>query len=314
MYAKETLLSMNIRLRFMIIIGLLSFTAIIWIGVASYSFSVHNTMIEAKAKGKLVFDFLESFRLHFKYKQRPKIMKLIENIGNRTDMPVDLISGFALTRGVWNEFILREDDYHFKQATVDPLVLANKADATDLTIIDKFKANPNVEEIEGTIKKSGASFYYFAQQIPVGKECLRCHGAPEKAPQWQQIQYGTEHGYNWKEGDIVSSYIIYVPLQNALNLAKKNTFILIVIGSAIILLLMLAIWIFFSSYVVKPLSMLEKRTTDISLGKNLSEPISTLTQDEIGTLACAVDLLRISIEKMLIRSTKSKIIPKIKWR
>ena len=67
---------------------------------------------------------------------------------------------------------------------------------------------------------------------------------------------------------------------------------------------MLVLWIFFSMYIIKPITMLEERATEISLGKNLSEPIVTPSNDEIGSLARSVDRLRISVEKMLQRFKK----------
>jgi len=291
---------MSIRVRFMILIGVLSLLATIGIAVASYQFSVSNAKEEAKSKGHLVFDYLQSSRLYFKNHQRPKILELT---GRDRFIPT-LMSGFTLTRGVWDEFQKKNSDYVFKQATIDPLHPDNKADKYDLKIIDKFNKNPNLKQDEGLIRKNGREFYYYAQPIKVSRGCLRCHGDPKDAPQEQIDEYGTENGYHWKAGTVASAYVIYVPLQKALDKAKKSAINLVVIGGAGVLVLMLIIWIFFSLYVVKPVTMLEKRATEISLGKNLSEPIVTSSKDEIGALARAVDRLRISVEKMLKRFQK----------
>jgi len=291
---------MSIRIRLMILIGILSLMATVGIAVASYQLSVNNAMNEAKSKGHLVFDYLQSSRLYFKNHQRPKILELV----GRNQFIPEIMSGFALTRGVWDEFQKRNSDYLFKQATIDPLHMDNKADKYDLTIIDKFSKNLDLKEDEGTIVKNGVSYYYYAEPIKVGRGCLRCHGDPANAPQEQIDMYGTENGYHWEADTIASAYVIYVPLQKALTEAKKAAINLVAIGAAGVIVLMLIIWIFFSQYVVKPVSMLEKRATEISLGKNLSEPIITSSQDEIGTLARAVERLRISVEKMLQRFQK----------
>jgi len=68
--------------------------------------------------------------------------------------------------------------------------------------------------------------------------------------------------------------------------------------------LMLILWGFFSMYIINPITMLEQRATEISLGKNLTETIKTSSNDEIGSLARSVDRLRISVEKMLQRFKK----------
>ena len=292
---------MSIRIRFLVLIGILSLFATIGIAYASYQFSLNNAMTEAKSKGQLVFDYLSSSREYFKTHMRPKVFEILP----RGKFIPELISGFTLTRGISDAFHKKNPDYTFKQATVDPLHLANKADQEDLKIIDTFKNNPKKTFDEGTITKKGQSYYFFAQPIKISSpKCLRCHGDPKTAPPEQIETYGSEHGYNWKLGEIASAYIVYVPLQKALNQAKKSALNLVMIGAAGILLMMLILWIFFSMYVIKPVTMLEKRATEISLGKNLNEPIETQANDEIGSLARSVDRLRISVEKMLQRFKK----------
>ena len=69
---------------------------------------------------------------------------------------------------------------------------------------------------------------------------------------------------------------------------------------------MLLVWFFFNSYLVKPITMLEARTTEISVGKNLQETITHRANDEIGSLARAIDRMRISTMKLLERCKNVK--------
>ena len=292
---------MSIRIRFLLLIGILSLLATIGIAFASYQFSLNNAVEEAKSKGQLVFDYIESSRQFYKQHQRNTIMELIP----RDKFIPELQSGFTLTRGVAEKFLKKNPDYIFKQASLDPLHLPNKADKDDLDIINTFKKQPDKKYDDGRIIKKGEAYYYVAKPIKIGsKKCLRCHGDPANAPAEQKTIYGTAHGYNWKLGDIASAYIVYVPLQKAFGLAKKEAFKLVAIGIVCIAVMMLILWAFFSMYVINPITMLEKRATEISLGKNLSETISTSSDDEIGSLARSVDRLRISVEKMLQRFKK----------
>ena len=292
---------MSIRIRFLLLIGILSLLATIGIAFASYQFSLNNAVEEAKAKGQIVFDYIESSRQYYKQHQRKLIMELIP----KNEFIPELQSGFTLTRGVAEKFLKKNPDYIFKQASLDPLHLPNKADKDDLEIINTFKKQPDKKYDDGRITKNGKAYYFFAKPIKIEAEkCLRCHGDPVDAPAEQKRIYGTEHGYNWKLGDIASAYIVYVPLQKAFDLAKKEAFKLVAIGAVIVAVMMLVLWFFFSMYIVNPITMLEKRATEISLGKNLSETISTSSDDEIGSLARSVDRLRISVEKMLQRFKK----------
>ena len=286
---------MSIRLRFVLIIGLISLVATVTLAVLSYRFTVNGSMEEAKRKGNIVFTFIEASRMFVKKEQRPLVLDIVE----KGRFYPTLMSGFAVTRGIWDEFTKILPDYSFKQATLDPLYAPNKADSDEIALISEFESNTKLKTQEGILKKDGAKFFYFALPIKVEKECLHCHGNPEDAPKDQVEIYGTENGYNWKIGDTVAAFITYVPIQKALDEARKSALIIVSYGLSGIILLSLVIWFFFNRYLVKPITMLETRTTEISLGKNLDERINIGSNDEIGSLSRAVDRMRISTMKLL---------------
>lgn len=289
---------MSLRVRFMALIAILSLIASISLAVFSYKFNVTNALKEAKIKGELVYDYMSASRDYFGEHQLP----LIYAAAGRDFFVPEIMSSFAVARGVFETFAKKSSGYIFKQATKNPLVPSNKADAQELELISFFNQHKDVKEKEGQMIKNGQTYYYFAQPIEVRDEtCLECHGNPEDAPEEQLDIYGEESGYGWTVGDTVSTLMVYVPIQSALDEAQKMATGLFLAGTGGILILMLLIWIFFSRYIVKPLIMLERRATEISLGKNLGESIVTPSQDEIGSLGRAIDRLRISIEKMLQR-------------
>ncbi|MHB1348289.1 MAG: DUF3365 domain-containing protein [Desulfobulbus sp.] len=289
---------MSLRVRFMILIAVLSLIAVISLAAVSYQFNRSNALKEAKLKGEIVYNYMISSRDYFGKEQLPKIY---ETAGRDIFVP-EIMSSFAVVRGTFETFNQKTPDYILKQATKNPLVPSNKADAQELELIGRFHKNQAMTDNEGLMVKNGQPYYYFATPIRVSDAtCLECHGDPEQAPEEQTDIYGTESGYHWEEGDTVSALIVYIPLQKALASARKMAAILFLIGAAGIALLMSMIWFFFSRYVINPVSMLEQRATEISLGKNLGEGIVTPAQDEIGSLGRAIDRLRISIEKMLQR-------------
>jgi methyl-accepting chemotaxis protein len=278
--------------------AILSLIASLALAVASYRFNMTKALDEAKTKGNIVFNYMKSSRDFFKTQQLPAVY---EAAGRDEFIPV-LMSSFAVVRGVFESFSKTTPDYYFKQATKNPLVPSNKADKQELNIIRQFQDNQKMTSSEGLIRKNGQLYYYFAQPIRVKKEsCLECHGDPRNASDEQLDIYGEKNGYNWKLGETVSALIVYIPMQDALDQAKKLAGALFLIGTAGIILLMLILWFFFSRYVVKPLVILEGRATDISLGKNLTESIDMGSRDEIGSLGRAIDRLRISINKLLER-------------
>ncbi|HIQ37155.1 MAG TPA: DUF3365 domain-containing protein [Desulfocapsa sulfexigens] len=291
---------MSIRLRFIIVIGVLSLVASIALAYASYTFSVKNAMAEAKTQGAIVFNMIDSSRMYFRHSQRPIVLELV---GEDRFYP-EIMSGFVMTRGVWDIFEKRFPGYKFKQATLDPLYPPNKADAEEIKLIKSFNANKEKKNEEGIMEKSGEKFYYFARSISVGEKCLRCHGIPEDAPRDQIEIYGSETGYGWHKDEIVSTSIVYVPLDKAMAAAKKSATNLFAMGAGGIVVLMGVIWFFLSSSVVTPLAKLQQKTTRISLGRELDKGMGISSKDEIGDLAKAIDRLRISTAKLLERCAK----------
>lgn len=288
---------MSIRVRFIVIIGILSLVASVVLAYASYQFSLKNAMADAKKQGAIVFNMIYSSRMYFKKNQRPLVTELVEE----DRFFPEIMSGFVMTRGVWEIFEKRFPEYKFKQATLDPLYPPNKADVDETKLIAQFDADRKVKNREGTITKNGKQFYYFAKPVLVGDKCLRCHGNPEDAPKDQIEIYGTESGYDWHKGQVISTAIVYVPLETAIVAAKKAATKLFAMGTAGIVLLMAVIWFFLSNGIVTPLARLEKKTRQISLGKELDEDIGVNSKDEIGDLAKAIDRLRISTAKLLKR-------------
>ena len=287
---------MGIKGRLITIVSLLSVAAVSIIGVASYKFSAMNAIAEGQEKGNIIFNYIMAQRDFFREEQRSLAMEIVE----QDRFYPSLMSGFVVTRATWDRFKKNLPGYIFKQATVDPLFPANKADSDELNIISEFRNDNSKKKLEGLISKEGVDYYYIAKPIRIIKKgCLRCHGNPENAPKDQIEEYGTENGYNWKMGDTVATFIVYVSIDKALEKARKTSTVLVLIGAGTILLLIGFIWLFINRSVVNPILKLSTRTEDVSLGKNLQETIEHRKNDEIGHLASAINRLRISLVKVL---------------
>ena len=119
---------MSIRIRFIVIIGVLSLVASVVLAFISYQFSVKDAMDDAKKQGAIVFNMIHSSRMYFKNNQRPIVAELVEE----DRFYPEIMSGFVMTRGVWEIFEKSFPGYKFKQATLDPLYPPNKADVEEI--------------------------------------------------------------------------------------------------------------------------------------------------------------------------------------
>ncbi|MBI5557813.1 MAG: DUF3365 domain-containing protein [Deltaproteobacteria bacterium] len=283
---------MGIRSRIVLIMGIFSLIATMVIGGASYKLTERNAVMEARKKGQLLFNYIISSRKYFMTEQRALIMELIED----DRFYPELMSGFVVSRGVWDIFKQDHKGYVFKQATLDPLYKANRADGDEVRMIEAFRRRPDLQMQEGIIEKQGEKYFYLAYPIKVdAKDCLRCHGDPLDAPKDQVEIYGVENGYHWPAGDTVSAYVVYVSIGEALASAKRMAGMLFLIGIGCFFLALLAIGFFLDRSVIGPIEYLTDRVEEISQGKNLQESFRHDTHDEIGILARAVEHLRHSM-------------------
>jgi HAMP domain-containing protein len=288
---------MSIRVRFIIVIGVLSLVASVVLAYASYQFSLKNAKADARTQGAIVFKMIDSVRGNFLKSQRPLIADLV---GEDRFYP-EIMSGFSISRGVWEMFQKSFPTYKFKPATLNPLYPPDLADDDEKNLIAAFEADKSIKNTEGLLEKGGRQYYYFAKPVVVKGKCLRCHNTPEDAPKDIVAIYGPANGFNWKKGQVIATAIVYIPMDEAVAAAKKTATSLFALGATGIVLLMGVIWFFLSSGVVTPLAKLQKKTTQISLGKELDEGIGVSSNDEIGDLAKAIDRLRISTAKLLER-------------
>ncbi len=287
---------MGIRMRSILVMGVLGVLAIAVIGITSYQLSIKNALNEAKTKSNIILNYAMATKQYMKKVQRPLVKELIEN----DRFYPELMSGFVVARGTFELFKKSSPDYTFKQATLDPLNPSNKADQDEVEFINTFAQNPALESMEGRITKNGNDLFYFAQPIKINSSgCLNCHGDPYDAPKDQVEIYGTETGYNWKLNDTVAAFIVYVPTATAIAAAQKLSVTLVLIGAGGILLVLIVLWFFLDRSVVLPIVQLAQRTESFSLGENLDEPIINKSTNEIGTLAHAIERLRISLVKLL---------------
>jgi HAMP domain-containing protein len=276
--------------------GILGLLAIAVIGITSYKLSVKNAMDEAKIKSNIILNYAMATKDYMSQVQKPLVQELIE----KDRFYPELMSGFVSARGTFEIFKKSFPGYTFKQATLDPLNPSSKADQNEIEFIKTFDQNPTLKSSEGQITKNGADFFYFAQPVKINsKGCLKCHGDPYDAPKDQIEIYGTETGYNWKMDDTVAAFVVYIPTADAIAAAKKLSFTLILVGAAGIIVILLILWFFLDRSVVLPITKLSQRTDSFSLGEDLDEPITGKSNDEIGTLAQAIERLRISLVKLL---------------
>lgn len=130
--------------------------------------------------------------------------------------------------------------FSYKEATLNPTNLRDKADDFETDIVGTFQAGRNASTVTGFRKRPQGDFFYMAQAIRVSDpSCLQCHSTPDVAPRAMVDFYGTRHGFGWKLNEVIGAQVIYLPVA-ALSDPHQSLFIRVWMVFATVLALALA--------------------------------------------------------------------------
>ncbi len=187
-------------------------------------------------------------------------------------------------------------DFFYKEATLDPTNLRDKADPFEEGLVNQFRGNQNLKELTGYRSAPAGDLFYIARPITIKKEaCLRCHSTPDAAPKSQLATYGRDNGFGWKLNDIVGAQVISVPASGIINNARRATLIFMAIVIAAFALALLVINWLLKKTVVRPLNRMARVANEVSMG-DMDANFEQSSNDEIGNLAEAFGRMKTSLK------------------
>ena len=190
-------------------------------------------------------------------------------------------------------------DFYYKEATLNPTNLRDKADKFETKLIEKFRQKRSLKEMSGFRSINNQNFYYVARPLAVTKtSCLQCHSTPEQAPPSLINTYGRDNGFNWKLNEIVASQMVLIPASKVFAAANKLQWSIISVIILFFLIAIASINAFLRFSIVKPIQKMSHLSTDVSTG-NLNAEFTHQSNDEIGLLAKALNRMKISLQMAL---------------
>lgn len=195
----------------------------------------------------------------------------------------------------------RHKEYSYKEATINPTNLNNRATDWENDIIRAFRNDQSRDQILTVRNTADGSLLHLARPIVIKKEgCLTCHGSPEDAPQTMLALYNSRtNGFGWKLNETVGAQIVTVPIsvpQEAANKAFIN-FMLILIG--IFVFIFITLNILLRKIIIKPIIKMADQANDISMGKLSSPEFNESGKDELSTLGASFNRMRRSLQKAM---------------
>jgi HAMP domain-containing protein len=189
-------------------------------------------------------------------------------------------------------------DYSYKEATLNPTNLRDRATDWEADIIQQFRNDSHSRELVGERNTPMGPVLYLARPIAVSKECLECHSEPAAAPKTLLARYGANNGFGWQPDEVVGAQVISVPLAVASSDAHK-TLVKLVMALAIsfVLLGLLVHWLL-RRHVLSPLRQITALADSVSKGnENVNFPAAS--SREFGVVVQAFERMRISLQKAM---------------
>lgn len=171
-----------------------------------------------------------------------------------------------------------KEGYKFRIASEKPRREDNKANAEELRVLDKFKADPSLQEWVEKSKDGSTLAVIRPVRISEKQGCLACHGNPSKSP-WENgrdiLGYPME---NLKDGDLRATFAVVSstePVKEVVQAATKN----IVIWGIAFTLFALGIGFMIIRRPIRRLGAVSERlgVSGVELG-NVSGQISSVSQ------------------------------------
>ncbi|WP_013323216.1 c-type heme family protein [Gloeothece verrucosa] len=186
-------------------------------------------------------------------------------------------------------------NYFYKDATLNPTNLRDRADDFETDIIKQMSNNRQIQQLSGFRSREDEQMFYIAQPIVVSSaSCLECHSTPEVAPKSMIERYGSSNGFNWQLNKVIGANMIYVPASQVFNIARRNLLIFLAIMLTILGVTLFVVNYWLTRSVVRPLKRMTKVAEAISSG-NLDADFQQKSLDEVGLLAQAFTRIKATL-------------------
>jgi HAMP domain-containing protein len=289
--------NLSLRRKFTILLTVILLAGLTLSGLVLSTVLRQNARQDVAATGLILMETMGSVREYTSTQVNPELADRLEEVFLPQTIPAySAREVFDLLRG-------RPEyrDFFYKEATLNPTNLRDKADGFETEIVEGFRQNSNLTEVSGFRSVPSGKVFYIARPLAVTSEsCLRCHSTPAAAPRSQIARYGSSGGFGWQLNEIVGARIVSVPASRVINKANRSTLLVLSIVSGIFIAVILLVNSILNQQVIRPLKRMTRVAEEVSTGHTDVE-FEQLSNDEIGNLARAFKRMQLSLEIALKR-------------
>lgn len=190
-------------------------------------------------------------------------------------------------------------DYSYREATLNPTNLIDRADDWEADIIRYFEDHPNEKQLFGERDTPTGRQLYLAKPMRAATGCLECHSEPDVAPPAMVRKYGSNNGFGWKLNQVIAAQIVSVPMTLPDAIARKAYRNLLLFLITVFVVTILALDAALYWLVIRPLHAVSQTADRVSRGDTDVPPIEVRGNDEIADVTASFNRMRVSLVKAL---------------
>jgi protein-histidine pros-kinase len=183
--------------------------------------------------------------------------------------------------------------------SLNPTNLADRAVDWESDVIRWFRSHQNESMFIGDRDTPAGRSLYLARPIKALHSCMECHSTPNVAPAAMVRDYGAQHGFGWRENDVVAAQIVSVPMTVPEEIAGKAFWALLTALSMTSLLTLVILDTALIFLVIRPVSKLADMADRISKGELDLPELPVKGQDEISGLTASFNRMYVSLVKAI---------------
>lgn len=280
------------NLIFLVVFGL----GMVPTGLLSYQFLRAEARDQVIAQARLMMQASTSTRWYTQTQIKPLLETKREM---RSDFLPQTVPAYGATE-IFGHLHQAYPDYGYKEATLNPTNLRDRAQDWEADIVSYFRNHPASKETVGERSTPTGQSLFFARPITIkDPACLECHDVPARAPASMIHRYGPNNGFGWRQNDTVGAQIISVPDSLPQSIADQGARRLVtyLVCIAVLTLLVLDAVLYFS--VLRPVARLSTMADEISQGNLEVEELPVKGKDEISQLASAFNRMHRSLSRAM---------------
>ena len=261
----------------------------------AYQFLTRNAGAQVLQQAELMMASAKSTRDYTSNQIKPLLLK---NPEHQTNFLPQTVPAFAAT-SLFNSMRKSYPDYSYREATLNPTNLIDRAEDWEADIIRYFADHPNEKKFVGERETPTGRYLYLSKPMSADASCLECHSTPDVAPPAMIKTYGSQNGFGWKLNQVIAAQIVSVPMTLPIQVADSAYRSLVLFLVATLLLSIVALDTALYLIVIRPLRRVSQAADRISKGETDLPELEVRGRDEIADVTSSFNRMHVSLAKAL---------------